>query len=125
MPAAKILIIDDEPMIRWAIAETLRSCGHQVAGSGTAKQGMVLFQEFRPDVVFLDLRLPDGDGLALFRQMAAERERHSAVVLMTAHAETCSATEAENLGAAAFLTKPFDFRELPGLVGRALAKAGA
>jgi DNA-binding NtrC family response regulator len=121
MTSARVLIIDDEHMIRWSVAQTLRAAGHEVALAETAAEGLALFREFQPAVVFLDVRLPDGDGLAMLQSLRNDRSRNAAVVLMTAYEDVCSAVEALRRGAFAYLRKPFDFDQLPLIVGRAVS----
>ena len=84
---------------------------------------MALFRARRPRVVFLDLRLPDEDGLAVLRRMKEEGGEGSAVIMMTAFSELCTAAAAQRLGAYDYLTKPFAFDALEALVARAVADA--
>jgi two-component system response regulator AtoC len=120
MTSAKVLIIDDEHMIRWSVAQTLRAAGYEVALAETAAQGLALFQEFRPDVVFLDVRLPDASGLAVLQAVKSGHGGETAVVVMTAYEDVCSAAEALRCGAFAYLKKPFDFDQLPLIVDKAV-----
>jgi DNA-binding NtrC family response regulator len=120
MTSAKVLIIDDEHMIRWSVAQTLRASGYEVALAATAAEGLALFRECQPAVVFLDIRLPDQDGRAVLQVMKQERGPDVAVIVMTAYEESCSAAEAMRLGAHAYLGKPFDFDQLEGIVANAL-----
>jgi two-component system response regulator AtoC len=120
MTKAKVLVVDDEQMIRWSIEQTLTAAGHDVAAAATATEGMALFRQFLPEVVFLDVRLPDEDGLAVLKKMKEENGQESAVIVMTAFGEIRTAVEAMRLGAYDYLKKPFDFDELEVVVGRAL-----
>ncbi|HVN83278.1 MAG TPA: sigma-54 dependent transcriptional regulator [Candidatus Binatia bacterium] len=115
----KVLVIDDESMIRWSIEQTLRAAGCEVSAAETATEGMALFRHQQPDVVFLDLRLPDTDGLSLLKEIKQESSE-TAVILMTAFGEIRTAVEAMRLGAFDYLRKPFDFNELEVLVERAI-----
>lgn len=123
MPTAKVLVVDDEAMIRWSIEQTLRGAGYEVAVAETGADGMGLFRAVHPDVVFLDVRLPDDDGFALLRRMKKESNSAVAVVMMTAFDDERTATDAIRLGAAAYLKKPFDFDSLVGIVVSALEAA--
>jgi DNA-binding NtrC family response regulator len=107
-------------MICWSIERTLGSAGHAVVAAQTAGEGLALFERVHPDVVFLDVRLPDADGLALLNRMKDEGGRGAAVIVMTAFDENHTAAEAARLGARAFLRKPFDFEELQDIVCQAL-----
>jgi two-component system, NtrC family, response regulator AtoC len=115
-----VLVIDDERMIRWSMEQTLRAAGFEVAAAATAAEGLSLFHQLLPEVVFLDVRLPDGDGLALLKQIKDESGSDTAVVIMTAFGEIRTAVEAMRLGAHDYLKKPFDFDELEVMVGKAL-----
>lgn len=121
MPTAIVLIVDDEPMIRWAMEQTLRAAGCDVAVAATAAEGMALFRKCQPRVVFLDLRLPDADGLAVLQQMKEEGGDGSAIIMMTAFSDFCTAAQARCLGAYDYLKKPFAFDTLEALVARAIA----
>jgi DNA-binding NtrC family response regulator len=120
MTKAKVLVVDDEQMIRWSIEQTLAAAGHDVAVAASATEGMALFRQFLPEVVFLDVRLPDEDGLSVLKKMKEENGQESAVIVMTAFGEIRTAVEAMRLGAYDYLKKPFDFDELEVVVGRAL-----
>jgi len=120
MTKAKVLVVDDEQMIRWSIEQTLSAAGRDVAVAATAVEGMALFRQYLPEVVFLDMRLPDGDGLSLLKKMKEENGQESAVIVMTAFGEIRTAVEAMRLGAYDYLKKPFDFDELEVIVDRAL-----
>ena len=118
---SKVLVIDDEQMIRWSIEQTVRAAGYEVATAETAAEGLALFRQLHPAVVFLDVRLPDASGLVVLKHINDERGPHTAVIVMTAFEEDCSAADAVRLGACGYLKKPFDFDELQAIVGRAVA----
>jgi two-component system, NtrC family, C4-dicarboxylate transport response regulator DctD len=121
--ALDVLLIEDEFLIRWAIAHTLASAGHRVVEAADAESAITMLARMggHPDVVLLDYRLPDTDGLSLFatiRQLAPE----SAVVLMTADA-TPDALRAVDLGAAGIMQKPFDMADVEPALVSAVGKA--
>jgi len=119
---AKILVIDDEATIRWAIEQTLRTAGHEVAVAETATEGLAIFREVRPDVVFLDIRLPDKNGLAVLKEIEDERGQETAVIVMSAFGEgNCTQEQVLALGAQSCLNKPFLFDQLDVVVADALA----
>jgi two-component system response regulator AtoC len=120
MPTGKVLVIDDESMIRWSIEQTLQGAGYTVAVAETAADGMALFQQLLPDVVFLDLRLPDENGLTVLKAIKGENGPDAAVIVMTAFGEIRTAVEAMRLGAYDYLKKPFDFSELEVVVRKAI-----
>ena len=100
--------------------QTLRAAGYEVAAAETAANGLALFRQLRPAALFLDLHLPDGDGLDVLRTVKSENGDDTAVIVMTAFGEISTAVEAMRLGAYDYLKKPFDFDELEVLVGRAV-----
>jgi len=114
----RVLVVDDERMISWSMEQTLKAAGYEVVTANTVEGGMALFRALHPDVVFLDVRLPDGDGLSMLKRLRDEGVPETAVIVMTAYDETCTADAALSQGASAYLKKPFDFEALPALVGR-------
>ena len=116
-----VLVIDDEQMIRWSIEQTLLPGGYDVVAAATAAEGLALFRSLRPEVVFLDVRLPDRDGLRVLEEMNGDTGQHAAVIVMSACGDDRTAAEAVRLGARAYLTKPFDFETLQALVREAMA----
>lgn len=117
--AVTVLVVDDEQMIRWSVEQTLSAAGFAVQGAGTGAEAMALVRALRPHVLFLDVRLPDADGLSLIERVKDESP-DTAVIIMTAFSDDYSADDARRLGAKNFLSKPFNFDELPALVGQAL-----
>ncbi len=115
----KLLVIDDEPNVLYSLENALSSAALAVRTATTAKQGMRLASEERPDAVLIDVRLPDMSGLDAFvaiRQLDA----HVPVIMITAFSTTSMAIEAMKRGAFDYLTKPVDLRHLRGVVGKAL-----
>jgi DNA-binding NtrC family response regulator len=112
----RVLVVDDEPLIRWAIAETLGQEGHQVTEAGNAAGAIqALSARPAPDVVLLDFRLPDANDLALLatvRRLAPS----AAVVMMTAVHDSEMIAGAEALGASRVVGKPIDMRDLETIV---------
>ena len=119
---ARILIVDDEPLVRWAVAETLGDRGYDVSEAGDAASAIRACSpgSRAADLVLLDLRLPDCDDL---RVLSAIRRLSplTAVILMTAYGSPELFTEARRLGAFAIVDKPFEMDALQPLVERALA----
>jgi two-component system nitrogen regulation response regulator GlnG len=116
----RILVVEDEPLIRWSIAETLAHGGHTVLEAGTAGTAVrALNATSDPiDVVLLDYRLPDSSDLRLLADIRRLRPR-SAVVMMTAYGTPEMTREALDLGAFRVLDKPFDMDRLESLVREA------
>jgi DNA-binding NtrC family response regulator len=111
----RVLIVEDEPLIRWAVADTLTNAGHSVTESGDAATTLRVLAEAAPDVVLLDFRLPDSNDLAL---LAAIRRQSpaSAVVMMTAHGTEETVVGARALGVYDIMAKPFDVRRVEGVL---------
>jgi DNA-binding NtrC family response regulator len=108
-PSLRMLVVDDEALIRWAVVETLMQAGHQVVEAcdgGSALRALKDAEE-HVDVVLLDLRLPDCADLTLLSRIR-HQSPHSAVVMMTAHATPELIAEARALGVYDVLAKPFD-----------------
>jgi DNA-binding NtrC family response regulator len=118
MPNDTILIVDDEALIRWSLAERLRAEGYQVREAGTGAAALEQMQE-SPDLVLLDYKLPDTDGVSVLRKMKS-RDPDLLVILLTAYASVETAVEAMKLGAYHFANKPFNLDEIVAIVERAL-----
>jgi DNA-binding NtrC family response regulator len=119
-----VLVIDDEPLVRWSLGERLRQAGYEVREAGSGLQARTLFEGVadRAVVVLLDLRLPDVEGLSLFDEL---RRVHPAsqVIILSAHASPELAQRALSSGALHVGSKPFDLEEVVALVRRGFALA--
>ena len=116
---ARVLIVDDEPLIRWAAAETLTERGYVVAEAGTAIEAAALASGRPPfDVILLDLRLPDSTTLGLLEYIR-QSSPASRVVMMTAYSTPAIASECARLGTFALLGKPFELANLAAVVDAA------
>ena len=112
-----MLIVDDEPLIRWSVAEMLSDAGHVTIEAADGEAAIRAVSE-SVDVILLDYRLPDSNDLTLLstlRRLAPD----SAIVIMTAHGTPDIALEALRLGAHRVLAKPFELRDLVAVVDRA------
>jgi DNA-binding NtrC family response regulator len=111
VPPLRVLVVEDEPELRAAVAEGLREAGHsvEVAGDGAEAVAQVTSSVF--DVVVTDVNLPKVDGIALLKRTRAEAPSTS-VVLVTAYGQIAQAVAALKEGAYDYLTKPFDLDEL-------------
>jgi DNA-binding response OmpR family regulator len=117
-----VLVVDDEALIRWALCEGLTESGYLVheAANGAEARAAVAATRAVPLIVVLDLRLPDVADLSLLADIRAARP-DVPVLMMTAHGTAEHAAEAFRLGARAFITKPFDVREVVAQVRAASA----
>jgi len=121
MESAKILVVDDDPDIADVLAELLQKDGHQVTTCGSGAAAIAAGKEERFDVVLADIRLPDGDGLAVLRAFL-EASPETAVIVMTAFGTVETALEAIKTGAYDYLPKPFKLDEVRIVVQRALER---
>lgn len=106
---AKVLVVDDEPAIRRLLATSLGRTGYRVTEAGTAREAMTAVQIDKPELVLLDLGLPDRDGLELVPLIKA---RGTAVIVVSARDATEQKVTALDLGADDYVTKPFDTEEV-------------
>ena len=118
MPKATILVVDDEALIRWSLTERLKTEGYEVLEADTGRGAMEKLAE-GVDLVLLDYRLPDTDGVAVLRKIK-EFDQDILVILLTAYASVETAVEAMKLGAYHFANKPFNLDEVAATVERAL-----
>lgn len=120
----RLLIVDDEPLIRWSLRERLLGAGYKVVEARDAQCALVSFRDSQPpvDLVLLDLRLPDLDGVAVLRQIKSVRP-NCPVIMMTAFGTPERTNEALTSGAYRVVDKPFSLDDMAGLVDEALASA--
>jgi two-component system, NtrC family, response regulator AtoC len=113
----RILVVEDEPLIRWSIAETLAQEGHTIVEADDAASAMEAMEDADEDidVVLLDYRLPDSNDLGLLAKVR-RLQPHSAVVMMTAFGTPDVTERALALGAYRVVGKPFDMDVLEPLV---------
>ncbi len=113
-----ILIIDDDPLIRKTLSSHLSRRNFEVFAAENGEQGFQKFKEDSPDIVILDIRLPDIDGLEELRRIKA-RDKNACVIIMTAYDDMKTTVEAIKSGAYEYLVKPLDFVELDLTVDKA------
>ncbi len=123
---AQILVVDDEVGIRELLSEILADEGHQVLLAENAVQARQQRERGRPDLVLLDIWMPDTDGISLLKEWAASGQLSMPVVMMSGHGTIETAVEATRIGALDYLEKPIALQRLLATVKRALRhQAGA
>jgi len=118
MPNATILVVDDEPLIRWSLINRLKEEGYRTAEAGTAGDAVSQHRE-GVDLVLLDYALPDANGLSVLKQIK-DTDPDTLVIMLTANTEVGIAVEAMKGGAFHYANKPFDLDEVMLLVEKAL-----
>jgi two-component system response regulator PilR (NtrC family) len=122
--SARILIIDDEPDLRTLYELTLLRQGYRVESAGNLQQAREILKEFHFDAVITDMRLPDGLGLELLRDLASQ-QRSERCVVITAHGSAENAVESLKAGAFDYLTKPVDLKQFRSVIASAVQGAQA
>jgi DNA-binding NtrC family response regulator len=119
---ANILVVDDELGIRDLLSEILFDEGHQVELAENAAQAREARQRMRPDLVLLDIWMPDTDGVSLLKEWASTGLLNMPVIMMSGHATIDTAVDAVKIGAQAFLEKPITLQKLLKAVEQGLAR---
>jgi len=122
---ATILVVDDELGIRALLSEILSDEGHSIELAEDAAQAREFRNRQRPDLVLLDIWMPDVDGITLLKEWAATSLLTMPVIMMSGHGTIDTAVEATKVGAMAFLEKPITLQKLLRAVEQGLAKPGA
>jgi PleD family two-component response regulator len=111
--SGKILVVDDDPIVRKLVTESLEERGHSVVSAPDGEEGLRLANEEKPDLVLLDVRMPGMDGLELCRQLRRGfRTSSIPIIFLTSLSETADKVEGMLVGADDYVTKPFDPQEL-------------
>ncbi|GMV48321.1 MAG: hypothetical protein AMXMBFR66_37190 [Pseudomonadota bacterium] len=119
---ATILVVDDELGIRALLSEILGDEGHTVELAENAAQARQVREGLRPDLVLLDIWMPDVDGVTLLKEWAACGQLTMPVIMMSGHGTIDTAVEATKYGASAFLEKPITLQKLLRAVDQALVR---
>ena len=121
---ANILVVDDELGIRESLSEILNDEGHTVELAENAAQARAARQNSRPDLVLLDIWMPDTDGVTLLKEWRGAGLLTMPVIMMSGHATIDTAVEATRIGAQAFLEKPITLQKLLKAINQGLARVG-
>lgn len=119
---ANILVVDDEMGIRELLNEILSDEGHVVYSAENAQQARTVRDQLLPDLVLLDIWMPDTDGVTLLKEWAKDDKLTMPVIMMSGHATIDTAVEATRIGACNFLEKPIALQKLLKTVAQALEK---
>jgi len=122
---ATILVVDDELGIRALLSEILADEGHTIELAENAAQARACRERTRPDLVLLDIWMPDVDGITLLKEWASTAQLTMPVIMMSGHGTIDTAVEATKYGAMAFLEKPITLQKLLRAVEQGLAKPAA
>ncbi len=120
---SKILVVDDEPEVGWLFGRVLGEDGYQILTARTGEEALAKIEKEQPDLIFLDVKLPGQDGIALLRNIQQSRSRRL-VIMLTGHGEVRTAVEAMKLGAYDYLIKPLPNDRLKIIVRHALQTVG-
>jgi two-component system chemotaxis response regulator CheY len=117
---ARMLVVDDAAFMRKVLTDALTAGGHEVIGEAAdGNQALARYQELRPDLMTLDITMPEKDGLATLRELTAI-DPNARVIMCSALGQESKVIDALKLGARGFVVKPFDIERLLGAVDRAL-----
>ena len=122
MQSKRVLIIDDEETIQTVVQFGIKmAAGWEVLTAGSGEQGIQTAQTEKPDVILLDVMMPDMDGIATFRELQSQIEtEHIPVILLTAKAQAVERRQFNELGVSGVITKPFNSLNLPEQIARIL-----
>jgi DNA-binding response OmpR family regulator len=126
LAAATILVCEDDPSLRLLLRFALEPRGHRVLEAGDGDAGIMLARSVRPDLVVVDMRLPDRGGVDVVRALRSAPGRSAAPVLMaTGSSQPGDRLAAEDAGVDAFIYKPFEIDTLVNEIERLLEESGA
>src|SRR5687767_10873898 len=120
---ARVLVVDDEPNIVDVVTMALRFQGFEVASAGTGAKALAIVSGFRPDLILLDVMLPDMEGFEVARRLGAGRSRVP-IIFLTARDATDDKIRSLTLGGDDYVTKPFSLEELVARIRSILRRAG-
>ena len=115
----KVLVVDDEQAARYAMAKALRADGRTILEASDGNLAFDQIQQHAPDLVFLDLNMPESDGMDVLQRLCETRQPiDSEIIMVTANSDVHMAVECVRLGAADYLTKPYDIEHLRSIAKR-------
>ena len=122
----RVLIADDEPNIVTSLEFLMSKSGYDVKVARNGEEALALVESFRPDLVLLDIMMPQRSGYEVCQRMRSRADwRHIKIVMLSAKGREAEVSKGLSLGADAYVTKPFSNRELIAQVGELLGENGA
>jgi two-component system OmpR family response regulator len=122
--AVRVLVVDDEPAIADLVGTALRYEGFDVATAGSGRDVLTMVESFRPELIVLDIMLPDLDGFEVQRRLA-DRGRRIPVLFLTARDATEDKVRGLTIGGDDYVTKPFSLEELIARIRAVVRRGGA
>ena len=122
MSNPRILVVDDDQVIQQLLKVNLELEGYAVEVASDGEEALVLFDRFQPDLVLLDIMMPKLDGWEVARRLAGTAGGPVPIVLLSARAQESDVQKGNDLGVAAYVTKPFDPIQLLHLVAGIIAQ---
>lgn len=113
------MVVDDLPLMRMRIRESLLEAGHEVVEASEGSEAIEFFPQYKPDAVFLDLKMPDMHGVECLRQIL-QIDPHARVTMVTGDAQRATVESARDVGAVDFILKPFNHQRLLDAVNKML-----
>ena len=117
-----ILIVDDEPIVRTALIDALSSKDYQIIESENGKDALKKFNQHTPNLIITDIKMPIMDGMELLENLSISPTDSFSVIVLTGHGENKQIKRCYDLGATAFIEKPFNIYNLLGLVHENLSR---
>jgi len=111
----KLLIVDDQKGIRRLLTEVFSEYDYEIESCSNGITALEMIAQLKPDLIIMDVKMPGMNGIEVLRKFR-ETDRYARVIMMTAYGDQHYIDEAENLGVARFIIKPFDLNELKDLV---------
>ncbi|MBI4640009.1 MAG: sigma-54-dependent Fis family transcriptional regulator, partial [Candidatus Tectomicrobia bacterium] len=123
MDQLRVLVVDDEFLVRWSLKEDLSNRGYEVMEAETGEEALKKIRRDPPDLTLLDIRLPGMDGLKVLQEIKAFNGE-VIIIMMTAFGEVETAVKSMKLGAYDYISKPFNLDEVAQIVKKALEMTG-
>jgi len=118
---ARILVVDDDDQMRGLLQALLADEGYEIITASNGKDALKAMEDEKPDLVFLDIEMPEMNGLGVLNEMQ-QRSLHIPVIVITGHSTMDNAIQAIRSGAREFITKPLDLNKIRALAKRYLNK---